>query len=469
MKTRIPIGFLAVGLIFAVTACGGSGASDSGSGTVSEINSLSDLSTGIVDPSQYDISTNTALSSPSASPVLAKAVGDLDTFSRAGCETDRMKKNIIRNALLPKMILCIMKALETASGTTAAGDGVFNLWKGSDEMSDRGPPGVDEFKPRMAIKKSGTDLTFVMCNDTTKSLEFFISTANNLYSGYVINKWGDGFQNKLEFSADGLPTTTAGTVGFTTARFTQYMVEASSFWNGFGSETLEATPTYNTVYGFYNEGGVNDYAGSVYARFDATQGTARYKQNSAGSYPAWSVRATFENCELVSGTGQCGDFDTDWLGAGGWLSTQCNLDGLEGDDLVCFSGECAPDTPCCPTRAASNTCETVAGNDNTESFTITLTDPVNHVLDFALAGTSIYAEAVRAATLPDSSTAPVIEFTSASADVDCSASASWTSLTFTRPPDIEECAAIEEEMSDWDTGELCHTMDAAAAGGATAR
>lgn len=459
------------GMVLAIAACGASSSDPAAqSGNVSEINSISDVPTSVVDPSQYDVSTNTALSSASLTPMISsKAAGDPSTFSRAGCETDRMKKNIVRNALLPKMILCMMGSFEDASGQTAAGDGVFNLWKGSDEMSDRGPPGVAEFKPRMAIKKSGSALTFVMCNDTTKSLELYIDTANGQYSGHVVNKWGDGFQNKLEFAADGVPLNADGTVGFTTASFTQYMVEDSSYWSGFGSETLLATPTYNTVYGFYNEEGTNSYAGSVFARFDATQGSARFKQDSAGSYPAWNVQATFDNCELVSGAGTCGDLTTDWLGASGWLATECDgLDGLAADDLICFSGECAPDTPCCPTRAAGNTCETVPGNDNTESFTITLTDSANHVLDFALAGTSDYLAAVTAATMPESSAAPTIDFTSASADVDCAGSAGWTPLVFTSMPNISECAAIEAEMSNWDVGDLCQTLDAAAAGGSSA-
>lgn len=467
---KVFVGLALAGLVFAVAGCGGSAGTPAVGGNVGEINSISDVPTSVVDPSQYDISTNTALSSVSLNPAISpKAVGDLNTFSRAGCETDRMKKNIIRNALLPKMLLCMMGAFEDASGQTAAGDGVFNLWKGSDEMSDRGPPGVAEFKPRFAIKKSGSALTFVMCNDTTKALELFIDTANNEYNGHVINKWGDGFQNQLDFMADGAPLNADGTVGFTTARFTQYMVENSSFWNGFGSETLEATPTYNKVYGFYNEQGTNSYAGSVHARFDAVQGTARYKQDSAGSYPAWNVQATFQNCELVEGTGNCGNFETEWLGASGWLAVECSLNGLAAGDLICFSGECVDGESCCPTRAVSETCETAAGSDHTESFAITLTDAENHVLDFALASTSIYADAVAAATMPVSSVAPTIEFTSVSADVDCSASASWTPLVFTGPPAIETCMAIENEMSDWDTGELCQTLEAAAAGGSSAK
>ncbi|MBI2342237.1 MAG: hypothetical protein HYU98_05845 [Deltaproteobacteria bacterium] len=452
-------GFMTVGLLF-LGGCGGGSTSSTASsdGTIAEINSISDVPTSVVDPSQYDLSTNTALQT-SLSKSISKAAGDAAPFSRAGCETDRMKKNIIRNALMPKLILCFMQKFEEAAGGDAAGDGVFNLWKGNDEISEQagGPGGVDTFKPRMAIKKGSTDLTFVMCNDTTKVMEFYLDTAGGVYDGYVIDKWGEGFEGRLDFNADGLPDS------FTTATFTQTMVEASDFWNGFASQTLEATPNYDSVYGFYNEQGDNSYAGAVYARFDATQGTARYKQDSTGSYPAWTVQATYDNCEIVS-PGECGDLDIDWLSASGWLATQCNLSGLAAGDFICFSNECVENEVCCPSLATSDTCSSPAGLDTSESFTIALLDDATHALQFGVTGTSDYAEAVAAATLQDSSTAPTIEFTSASDGIDCTESSSWDEIVFQQAPDTTECDAIQAELDDWDTGELCQILDAAASG-----
>ncbi len=475
MKTKM-IGQILpfVAMLALVASCGTSSSGSSGSSgsdTVSEVASISDIPTSVIDPSQYDVSTNTALQANlSAKSVSKAALTGQSQFSRAGCETDRMKKNVIRNALLPKMLLCMMGAMDEVSGGRLAGDGAFNYWKAPDETGEGGPSGVDSFKPRLAVKKNASDLTFVICNDTTKAMELYISWANSLYSGHVVNKWGEGFQNKLEFTADGLPTTSAGTAGFTTATFTQTMVEASGYWRGFGSETLEATPLYNTIYGSYNEEGDNNYAGSVYARFDNTQGTARYKQISAGSYPAWDIQRTYDNCEIQS-PGQCGDFDTDWLGAAGWLATECDLPAtLVATDTICFSDDsdaCVTgDGLCCPSVAESATCSSPAGLDTQESFAITLTDSVNHVLDFAVATTSDYAAAVAAARLPDSSAEPTIEFTSASADVDCTGSNSWTSMmtAFTSEPDFAECTAMQDEMDDWDTGELCQTLDSAASG-----
>lgn len=473
MMEKILTGMLVAGLFFMGIACGSSSSTtDSGTtGDTGEITSLKDVPTSVIDPSQYDVSTNVSLQTALSAKSLGKAAGT-SVFSRAGCETDRMKKNIIRNALLPKMILCNMQAMDTASGGAVAGTaGVFNYWRAPDEVVGEGPPGVDSFKPRMAIKKGATDLTFVMCNDTTKVMELFISTANNQYSGHVIDKWGDGFEGSLTFSADGLPTTAAGAVGFTTARFTQQMVEDSAYWSGFGSQTLEAVPTYNTVYGFYNEQGGeggNNYAGSVHACFDASQGTARYKQDSASSYPAQTLQGMYNSCVTSEGANNCGDFDTDWLGASGWLATSCQLAGVTGATHVCFPDTCTGEegVPCCPEATAEETCTSAAGDDHQESFTITLADAANHVLNFAVAQTSIYAEAVAAATMPVSSTAPTIEFTSISAEVDCSGSASWASLAtiMTAPPDFTACDAMEDEMNDWDTGELCQILDSAASG-----
>jgi hypothetical protein len=299
-------------------------------------------------------------------------------------------------------------------------------------------------------------------------MEFYISWANDVYSGHVVDRWGDSHQGKLQFSADGLPTTTAGDVGFTTASFTQDMIEESTWWNGFASQTLEAAPAYNVVRGFYNEEGENNYAGSVYAKLDNTQGTARYKQDSEGSYPSKTVQSAFNDCEAYSGAGNCGSLETDWLGAGGWLATRCTgLDSATAASYICFPDTCAEEEVCCPVITADEaTCTSAAGADHQESFTITLADSANHTLGFNVAGTSIYAADVAVATMPSSSTAPTIEFTSASADVDCTASASWTSMesVFTSEPNMSACSDIQAEMENWDTGELCQILDSAASG-----
>lgn len=437
---------------FMFASCGGSSGSvaDEDETDLVGIESLNDIPDSVLDPREYDLTTSETLNSLSARE------GDTGRFSRSGCETDRMKKNIIRNAIMPQMLLCYMKGMEEASGGTAAGDGVFNYWRGDDSIGQEaeGPEGVEQFKPRMAIKKEAEVLTFVMCNDTVKSMELVISTANNVYSGHVIDQWGDGFSGKLEFSADGTPDS------FTTASFTQYFVENSSLWQGFGSETLEATPTYNTVYGFYNESGEQEFAGGVYAMFDIDEGTAKYRSDS-GSYTAQTLEEIFNDCETYNGgTEACGDFEDDWLN--GWLVQECAMEGLTAGSEVCF-GECIEGEICCPTEAVGETCEIEGGDTHIESFAIDATDPL--ALVFTWAETSAYAETVEAQDPPDSSTEPTIEFTSASADVDCSQSESWPSLTFTQEPDLTECQAMEAEMNNWDTGELCEQLENSAGAG----
>jgi hypothetical protein len=434
---------------FMFISCGGS----SGSATEEDdtelagIESLNDIPDSVLDPREYDHTTSATLNTTSVREE-AKA-----QFSRAGCETDRMKKNIIRNAIMPQMLLCYMKGMEVASGETAAGDGVFNYWRGDESIGEEaeGPGGVEQFKPRMAIKKDVDTLTFVMCNDTEKTMELVISTANNVYSGHVIDQWGEGFSGKLEFSADGTPDS------FTAASFTQYFVENNAMWQGFGSESLEATPDYNTVYGFYNESGEQEFAGAVYAMFDLDEGTAKYRSDS-GTYGAQTLEEIYDDCESFNG--DCGELEADWID--GWLTTECELEGITAETPVCF-GECVEGEICCPAVVAADEGCTATSGEYVESFTIDATNPL--ALAFAWAETSAYAETVTAQDPPDSSEEPTIEFTEASAEVDCSQSGTWASLTFVQEPDLTDCQAMEEEMNNWDTGELCEQQENSAGAG----
>lgn len=447
MKTLLPL----FAILALIASCGGSSATtdeegDSG-GEIAAIDSLSDVPDSVMNPQAYDLTTQSASLSAPIGKSLAKA-DQVGGFSRAGCETDTLKKNIIRNAVLPRMILCNIRAFETAAAGSAAGTGVFNYWKMDPPEGEQGPGGVDSFEPRVAIKMDGTQFTFVMCNGATKSMELFIDTADNVYSGHVIDKWGVGHEGKLEFSADGLPPDS-----FTLAQFTQSFNEVSDYFTGFGSATLQATPDYNVVYGF-NNGSMADggsFGGATYAKFDLDEGTAKYRMDS-GSYPGQTVQDSFNSCKAQ---GYCTAESVDsWLNpATGWLVTApCSLTGLTAQSKLCFSGGD------CPTAADGNgNCQISDANEHSESFTINTTDPLNLV--FAVAGSSIYKDEVLAESAPSSSTAPTIEFTSASEGVDCSASGTWTELTFTSEPDMAACRAMEEELSNWQSGEMCANQE----------
>jgi hypothetical protein len=119
---------------------------------------------------------------------------------------------------------------------------------------------------------------------------------------------------------------------------------------------------------------------------------------------------------------------------------------------LCFSGGS------CPTAADENgKCQLASGSSDSESFTINSTNPL--ALVFTVAASSNYAADVAAAAIPSSATSPVIEFTSASAGVDCSASDSWTLLTFQSRPDVTACMAMEEELNNWQSGETCANQE----------
>ena len=457
MKKLIVISGLFVALSALFVGCSGGGSStssNSGGSGIAEINSLKDIPDNLLNPKEYDLTTKSAASAMVVTNkgIKAEVTGG---FSRAGCETNRMKKNIIRNAVMPEMILCYMKGFEEASGAKATGEGVFNYWRGDEVMKEHtegGPSEVEQFLPRMAIKKDGDTLTFVMCNSTQKTMELVISTAANKYSGHVIDMWGESRRGKMAFNTDGPPTS------FTTASFTQSFIENSEMWSGFGSETLEATPTYNTIYGFHHESGSMHFAGSAYAMFDADEGTAKYRADE-GYYPAPTVSEAYERCKQWNGEEGCGVLETDWLGVNGWLNAAapqgCGL-GVTAESSICFQKDS------CPVGAnAEGNCEIEHGETHTESFAINNTDPYN--LIFTVASTSAYAADVEAATMPNSGTEPAIDFTDASADVDCSQSDSWTPLTFVTMPHVADCQAMEQELNKWDNGEMCEQMESESA------
>lgn len=438
-KTLLPL----VAIIALVASCGGS--SSSTTADITPIDSLSDVPDTVVNPQAYDLTTQTASLSVLPNKTIGK-VQQAGTFSRAGCEANELKKNVIRNAILPRMILCNVKAFETASGGAAAGDGVFNYWKMPERES--GPQGM-AFEPRVAIKQDGSAFTFAMCNGTTKAMELYINTANNAYSGHVIDVWGAGFQGSLQFSADGLPPD-----NFTSASFTQSFIEESEYYQGYGSATFQATPTYNVVYGFHSgrEGGHGGtFAGATYGKFDLAEGTAKYRADS-GFYPAQTVEASFNMC---AAQGNCTGTVAEWLDPEtGWLvsGNPCSLTGIDASTKLCFAKDS------CPSVAnGEGLCE-VASNTHTESFTIDTTNPL--ALVFTRADTSAYAADVALATAPDSSTRPAIEFTNASADVDCSGSDSWPVVSFSSEPDMSACSAMEEEMNNWQAGDTCSNQEA---------
>lgn len=451
IKLVVPV----VAMIALIASCGGGSSAPAPEDGGVSVSTLSDVPDEVLNPQAYDLTTQSA--SLSAIPNNNRGVGIKageggGGFSRAGCETDTLKKNIIRNAIQPRMILCYVRAFEAASGGVAAGSGEFNYWKMSPPEGSRGPSEAESFEPRVAIKKDGSEFTFVMCNEGEKTMELYIDTSGGIYDGHVIDKWGDNFQGKLEFAADGLPP-----ASFTYATFTQSFVETSDYFSGYGSATLYAAPTYNIVSGFNSgtmpgEGGM--FAGATYAKFDADDGTAKYRMDS-GSFPGQTVTEAFAMCKASGGCLESGSA-AEWVDPeAGWLvnGDPCSLGDITVDDVLCFMQED------CPTLAAvEGLCDIPTGEDYTESFTIDNSNPLS--LAFTMADTSTYAVEVAAASAPNSDETPTIEFTAASSGVDCSASDTWTELSFTSEPDMTDCIAMEAELNNWQSGEICANREA---------
>ncbi|MBU0505247.1 hypothetical protein KJ708_04565 [bacterium] len=420
---------LAAAIIYMFVSCGGSstGSNNNDTGGVNTITSVDDIPLSVVDPSEYDVSMVDA--SFNALQYVEKDGEAI--FSRAGCEADQQRNRIIREAKFPKMMLCYMQKMADGMGMEMGADD-YNYYKldGMDEGPEKDGKSMEM---RIAIKKTDNTITMLMCENETKVMEFLI-TASDTYKGHIIDKWTfeeymidvDSKMLKktetpqmitesrhLKFDADGDPD------NFTTAMFTQ--AYDSSLW-GFGEETLVATPDYATVYGYFNDKfDGNNFTGSSYARFDATQGTATY--SVSGSYPAENV-------------GDIADIDEDWYI---WLTeAEPNGLGLSDTDYIC----CDKDS--CEEVAAGKSCSFT--DSGTESFAIVGTPP-NEM--FNLSDTdSAYAAFVDAAKLPETDTAPSIDFTSSDFS-DCTAT-TWSELSGTpKDVDMSECNAIEEALKEF--------------------
>lgn len=430
MKAKITMTLFSVMCVVLISCSGSSLTGTTGTNNtdntnttgVTAVNSVSDIPLSVVDPSAYDVS----LTSSSVNDLMFAMPGEVGGFSRSGCEADQARNRIIREAKFPKMILCYMKAMSTSLGLEP-GDGDYHYYNLGEI-----PGGPDEvggtMDMKIAIKKSGTEFTMLMCESGVKTMEFVIDTGS-AYSGHVIDQWEfNGYQDArhLTFEADGDPD------NFTSATFSQTF--SSAQW-GYGQETLEASPSSATVYGYFNDTyqGQN-FSGAQYAQFDATEGTAKY--DVSGTYPAMSV-------------GEIASFDSEWYN---WL-TMAQPDGLgltDNDFICCDENGCS--------QVASGEGCTFSDSD-TESYTISGSAP-NQTFTVS-ASDSSYAAAVDAVTLPSTDTAPTISFSSTDFS-DCTAT-TWSDMTTpTEAPDVSECMAMEDEMDDYQDTNGCQEQEDAA-------
>lgn len=436
-----------------LTGCGGSSGTSSSSGNSSSgIENIGDIPLDVIDPAQYDVS----LTSASAS-LNAKAMpGEIGGFSRAGCEASQARNRIIREAKFPKMILCHMTKMAEGLGMEL-GDGDYNYYNlgevpgGPDEMGG-------SMDMKIAVKKVEETITMLMCENDVKVMEFVITAdiANNIYEGHVVDRWvfEDGLlgeiteSRRLDFSTDGDSDT------FTNAEFSQ--VFSSDRW-GYGAESLIATPEYSVVNGYHQDSYMgNNFTGSAYARFSASEGTTKYY--ASGTYPPTQVA-------------EAAGIDQGWyeyLTDGEWGL------GLADDDFVCCDSEG------CFQVDSSSSCEFT--DEGTESFEISGAAP-NQI--FTVTDTSDFEDLVSDVVLQDPASRPAIEFALSPKDAsassigtggtlvslneiafsiaefsDCGENISWEPISGQGiDADISECLAIEEEINDFQNHDHCHELE----------
>ena len=418
---------------FTLAACGGGSSGGAAGGTgdtggVSGISSMSDIDEDIIDPSAYDIQAKSIASSISQLGIKA-APGEVEGFSRAGCEALQMRNRIVREAGFPKMILCYMKQMATALGLEmGVGDyNYYNLGEKPGGPEDAG----GSMSMKIAVKKVGDQVTMLMCESDYKVMEFVIDTSGGVYSGHMIDNWNfDGVSEsrRLDFNADGPPE------DFISAEFTQSFV--SDTW-GYGYESMIANATSTTVHGYHNDTyDGNNFSGSVFTKFNADEGSGRF-----------SVSGLYLGIPVTVGSGyEAIDAETYEFLVGEM--------GFSEGDYICY-GEEGPEA-----ADSNNSCAFT--DSGIESFTI---QPSLNPSE-AVAASSIFLEAVTAATLADVGSQPSIAFTnsdfsSCGQDFPTDGSGpSWTAIIGSgENMDVSACVAMEEQFATYEDGNGCEKIE----------
>lgn len=411
-----------------LSGCGGSSgvtSNQGGTGSVVGIESLSEIPLDVLDPAQYDISLKSGSNNLSAKVL----PGELGGFSRAGCEANQTRNRIVREAKFPKMILCYMTKMSDELGIEL-GDGDYNYYNLGEVPG--GPDKMDgSMEMKIAIKKVNNTITMLMCESDAKVMEFVITadSDNGIYQGHIIDTWT--FESEqgaisearsLEFNTDG------NSSNFTNADFSQTFV--SDQW-GYGSESLIATPSSATVQGYHHDSFQgNNFSGSAYAQFDASQGTTKY--SATGTYPATQVA-------------EAANIDQGWYQY--LIDSEWGL-GLTDNDYVCC------DKDGCFQVEGESSCEFT--DSGTESFAIAGILPN---LTFTVIGSSDYVDTVNAVTLQNPNSVPSIEFSSTEF-TDCGTNAEWISISGTGlDVNVDDCMAIEEELTEFQDHDGCHQLE----------
>lgn len=334
MKNKLfGMGMILAAVMF-FAACGGSSSTTDAAGEdgagVATVQSLASLPT--VDLSQYDSSTTTsanlaALAGKSFG--LAKRMGEnmqaVGNFSRAGCEANMHKKEVVRMSQMSQLDRCYPEAMETAGFITIPSDGSYALYsitpparneeqtgnmcdgipterREERDACEAGSEGPGSKGMKMKIGRIGNALQIDMCEgDAGLVNEATYSADGSVYTADVvrIGNWGGRREsNKFAMTVD---LGTAGTVtnGIVTLGENGAVSATGQMNGGFGSGRIIferlGSDSSNKIKGAF-AGGFTDpfsgketsFTGKVYSHFGGATATGCAKFEFTGEMPPMS-------------------------------------------------------------------------------------------------------------------------------------------------------------------------------------
>ncbi|MBX7148686.1 hypothetical protein K1X76_06330 [bacterium] len=430
MKPSKLLSFVFASSLIFSTACGGGSSSSSGStdggATTADLRSLSTVPDFDIDA--LDVA---AASDASVSPSLARTIGEVGSFSYAGCEMRMQLEEVKAQVTQQQFDKCIIETLETTQGLTVPENtyGFYSMDFSDLEDEEEGPSGMNI---RVKIGLNNDQLELFVC----ESADGDTYTQTN-YTRYAVTDDGrfDVFSKGIHDEQD------FGTFG---QQIQSYLPDKDIADFEVGDEA-SVTGSFNGPWGggsisvsALNDGTLKNIVGSAF--------------QSGGDDSEWGTWTTQAYGETNADEG-CAKFSSTGSYPGmlaGQLLFEDDLDasGFDGEDPICwveFSEDTDFESLTWPTdfiEAADEDGNCNFSNSGTECFSYSTDDSENLISLIAASDDVEYFDGVDATEL-DEYAAPTIAFEGDEV-WDCESESEFTDLV----ADVEDATALMAAVSE---------------------
>lgn len=423
-KKKQNVAFILGLLLFLSQGC--SSSSSSSTSATPSLDNLNDIPT--LNVSSYDFSSGSTSESNAKLSTKAIAGGpSVGDFSRAGCESYTLKRQLKQDARQIDSFLCYIKKIESSSENMTIPTDSYNYYEMTfpESQEQHGPPP----NVRIRIGKFADQLRMDACipinGEYQHEVEFRLTASSTGYVGYVINEYQfqegqESFQGNSKIEVD---ITGSSADDFTSAQFNAYHRDQDGQGNGWQSLmtfTADAASLSNTL------SGANAYQ------------STQWGSNSAQLYGQWGSDQIGSVQFAVSG-----EYDPP-------SEEDCQQWGVPSEHISFCANKCYNENGQEVAANSNGKCEFVFSG--TESFNIdnSSTPPSFTIVDDS---SSSYYEGVSAQTLPElSDIESAVAFVNA---WDCSSEGEFVAFDGTSIPGLLDCESDRDE----ELWRLCEEQD----------